>query len=717
MHGGAPVNDPTPPLDPERARRRLEVAKAWTHVVGRTAYVPMTIDEMTQFLLDQVHVLADTLNADMFDPSSAVDVGRALVNNDFTGPESLQCTVEILAAALLLDSDRRDKPGFAERVVGLLSALATGYASGMRLRTLDQQEHIKQALLKAKREAERRERAATERFEEVFLGSAIGIALTDMSGAFVQTNPALANILECEPGDLANRNIGELFPPEDADDVVISYREVAEGMTPRIRERRRMLRQDGTYAWVYLVVSLLRDDQGVPLYHITMVENLSELQALQNQLGQQSVRDMLTGVANRQHFQSKLDAVLEGAGPDTSITLLHIGIDSFSVINSGLGHLVGDRMLQVVANQLRAIVADYNAVIGRVGGDEFAILIENTEQTPHYQQLIDKINNRLAEPTFIGDCGVAVCVSVGVVQHTGRVFGRLDLLRSANSTMRRAKAVGKRQWEVHNLHDDAADRALFAITAGMPGAWECGELDVEYRPMIDLAHNKITALEVMLRWEHPAEGTIRHYECRDMAESTGMSLTIGPWAFDRACAALAERLPTPLRLLLRLTQMQSSDGNLTAVVTRVIERSGLPAKYIEISLDARAVVADRGEAQSNLQALQDNGVVVGLHEFTGSQTEFAIVEDYHIDSVILAGSVTSTRPGPNSVLTKLAAAMTRTLGELGVTIGAVDVPTAEDAAWWHAVGVTHAQGDFAGEPGDLDTLLRYEHPTLPGNGA
>ncbi|MFC0110052.1 PAS domain S-box protein [Kibdelosporangium aridum] len=96
---------------------------------------------------------------------------------------------------------------------------------------------------------------------------------------------------------MAGRNIRELFPEEDADDVVISYREVTEGIMPRIRERRRMVRHDGTIAWVYLVISLLRDVNGVPAYHVTMVENLSELQALQNQLGQQSVRDMLTGVA------------------------------------------------------------------------------------------------------------------------------------------------------------------------------------------------------------------------------------------------------------------------------------------------------------------------------------------------------------------------------------------------------------------------------------
>nr|WP_042195373.1 diguanylate cyclase [Kibdelosporangium sp. MJ126-NF4]CEL21971.1 Sensory box/GGDEF family protein [Kibdelosporangium sp. MJ126-NF4]CTQ92751.1 Sensory box/GGDEF family protein [Kibdelosporangium sp. MJ126-NF4] len=709
----------SPPLDPERARRRAEVAKAWALVVGRTAYVPMTADEMEQFLVNQVHKLADTLNADLFDPSVAIAVGSALVHNDFTGPESLQCTVEILAGALLIDSDNRGDRRLAEKVVALLSNLATGYSSAIRLRTLDQQEHIKQALLKSKREAERREVAANARFEEVFHASAIGMALTDMAGNLVQTNAALAHILESPGTELADRNIRDLFPPEDADDVVISYREVTEGIMPRIRERRRMVRHDGTIAWVYLVISLLRDVDGEPAYHVTMIENLSELQALQNQLGHQSVRDMLTGVANRQHFQSKLDSILEGAGPHTAITLLHVGIDSFSVINNGLGHLAGDRMLQVVANELRGIVEDYNAVVGRVGGDEFAILLEHTEDVPHYQVLIDRINDRLAEPTFIGDTGVAVCVSIGVAQHTGRAHGRLDLLRAANSTMRRAKVVGKRQWEAHNVHEDHEQKELFALTAAMPGAWEMGELDCEYERVVDLSDGRVVALEVLLRWNHSTEGMIDHHRCREMAESTGMSLTIGPWAALRSAAEVADRGIGDVTLRYRLTEMQSADGNLAAVVNRMLATSGLPASRLEIALDTRAVVANRGEAQSNLQALQDNGVLVGLHEFTGSQIEFAVVEDERIQSVILAGALARTRPDlrkPDSVLTKVTRGMITNLRQTGAVVSVADLRTEQDAAWWHALGVARGQGDFAGVPGDLESVLP-EHTAPSVNGA
>ena len=135
--------------------------------------------------------------------------------------------------------------------------------------------------------------------------------------------------------------------------------------------------------------------------------------------------------------------------------------------------------------------------------------------------------------------------------------------------------------------------------------------------------------------------------------------------------------------------------------------------------DSRAVVADRGEAQSNLQALRDNGVIVGLHEFTGSQTEFAIVEDEEVQSVILAGSIVAERPDrrkPDSLLTKVTARMIATLNQAGVTVSVVDVPTAQDAAWWHAMGVSRAQGAFTGVPGDLESVLP-ERPAPSVNGA
>jgi diguanylate cyclase (GGDEF)-like protein/PAS domain S-box-containing protein len=704
VNAGTPGASEVPPRTTVAGTAHLR----WARVFARTTCVPMTSEEVQGFLLEQVTVLTDAINAELFDPSPAMEVGRALVDNDFTSPESLQSSMEVLARILLLDSENRADRRVAEKVVGLLSNLAAGYSNAVRYRTLDQQDRVHSALLMFQQEATRRERAATERFEEIFHASAIGMALIDMVGNFVQTNSALAHILGYTEFELADRNVLELFPPEDCADIVISYREVTEGIVPRIRKRSRMVRHDGTIAWIYLVMSLLRDDNGEPAYHVAMVENLSELQELQNQVSQQSLRDMLTGVANRQFFQDNLNAVLQGAGPQTSLTLMYVGIDSFSMINNGLGHLAGDRMLQVVANELSGIVADYDGMVGRVAGDEFAILIENTSAVPHHQVLINRINECLAEPRYIGDTGVMVCVSVGVAQHTGRIYGRLDLLSAANSAMRRAKAAGKRRWEACDVHEDHVQRELLALTAAMPGAWRTGELGCEYQPVVGLPDNRVVALEVLLRWNHPTEGVIGHYRCRDMAETTGMSLAMGEWAAMRACKEVAERRTDDVMLRFRLTEMQSCDGNLAGMISRLLAETGLRSERLEIVLHTRAVVANRGAAQSNLQALHANGIATGLHEFTGGLTEFALVEDERIQSVILAGSLVDNMLGPrepDSLLAEVTVSMIEALRHAGIVVSVVDVSTSQDAARWHAMGATRAQGEFTGVRGDLDSVL------------
>lgn len=712
-----PPDPPAQPADgddPDPTSCATGLAASWALALGRTTYVPMSADEMEHFLLDLVEQMAEALLSNPFNPAPAVEVGRALVNAEFIGEGSLQVSVEILGSALLDNCAGTTAKDLATRVVALLSGVATGYAAQMRLRTLDQQEHLKQALLKSKREAEAQKKEAEAKFAEVFDSSAIGMALTDLDGNCVQTNPALAAILEHDTDELQGRSIYEFFTPDNVEDVRASYQEVAEGILPRARHRRRMLRADGTVALVYCVVSPLRDAGGTPTHYVTMVENLSELQDLQNQLGHQSVHDVLTGLYNRQHFETKVAAAIESATSDSTMTLVYLGLDALSVINHGLGHDSGDQVLQVVAAKLTFVAATENATVSRVAGDEFAILI--TDGQPPIQQLIDEINFELSEPVYIGDTGVAVCASIGVYRHVGRFGEGADPLRSASSTMRRAKANGKRQWAIYDVKVDKSVKGWSATAAAMPGAWENGELDIEFERVLRLADNGIAGLQLRLRWDRGDRGVLGTQIFEEMAERTGMSLTIGPWAFERAAEQVRDVLPQlddensgwPAMLRLCLTRMQSADGDLVAVLNRVIEQSNLPPKRIEVALDTRAVLDDRSGAVENLETLADLGVVVALHEFSGGYREFALVEEFDVRSVILVGDHNKgcpPDPGPESLLTKITVDMVASLHERGSLVSVVDVPTEHSHRWWRTRGVDLAQGPFAGPPGQLRALL------------
>jgi diguanylate cyclase (GGDEF)-like protein/PAS domain S-box-containing protein len=699
---------------------RAAVATTWARAIEQTTYVPMSAQDTERYLLDLVHQVVDALHTRPFTAEPAIEVGRKLVGAEFIGQHSLQVTVDILGAALMANAGGATNSQLTRNIVALLSGVATGYASQMRLRTLDQQEHIKQALLKSKNDAEASERKLRAQFEEVFRFAAIGIALTDLNGTCVQTNPALAEILERPEAELRGSSIYDLFAEENDDELRRSYQDVADGYYPRSRQRRRMRRGDGTIAPVYCVTSVLRDADERPSHYVTMVENVSELQELQNQLGHQSLHDSLTGLFNRQHFESKVSAAVESAHEQSSITLIYLGVDALSVINHGLGHDAGDKVLKVVANKLLSVFSLTEYTVSRVGGDEFAVLINDDQDLPDVQDLVNDINSELSEPVYLDDTGVAVCASIGVFQHTGPFRTDADPLRAASSTMRKAKASGKRQWELYDPHFDHDERARFAIAAAMPGAWENGELDIEYEPLIRLTDNGIAGVEVRLRWDHKDHGVIDNVRCEEMAERTGMSLTMGPWVFERASEQVRDQLSLlddensdwPAKLRLRLTRMQSSDGDLTAVMNRMIDESGLPPTRIEVALDTRAVLAEQGVALDNLRTLADIGVVIGLHEFSGGYREFALVEDLDIRSVILSGDHNQAcrRDNQESALAEVTIGMVTSLHRRGTLVSVVDVPSDHGARWWRAIGADLAQGPFAGAPGPLDEVLSHHKP-------
>ena len=180
-------------------------------------------------------------------------------------------------------------------------------------------------------------RATENRFREVFTSSAVGIAITDLDGMCVESNPSLSQILACPPGQLAGRLLYDSSsptatrrlrrpprcprPPRDRStpgDVRASYRSVLAGSAERVHEHRRLRREDGETAWAFLAISLLHDGAGDPAYFVTMVQDITELQLLQDRLSHQLLYDALTGLPNRQHFASKLESTLGRAEPNGS---------------------------------------------------------------------------------------------------------------------------------------------------------------------------------------------------------------------------------------------------------------------------------------------------------------------------------------------------------------------------------------------------------------
>src|SRR5436305_4522991 len=319
-------------------------------------------------------------------------------------------------------------------------------------------------------------------FQEVFDCSSVGIVISEPGGRIVQINRALEDTLGYRLGELLGRDLSELFFPDHRATVQTYYDALVTGRDSRFRIRFPLRRADDQTAWVYLAASVLPDPEQATRYLITMTDDITDLQLLEQRLNHQTLHDLQTGLPSRQYLMSRLEQVLGRLEPSAIVTLLHLDLDGFSAINNGLGHQVGDQMLNVVARRLEAIVADQQAMVARLGADEYAILIEAGKPIPDVGAFAEVINTELAEPLYIDGIGIAITATIGIVQRQVAGTTPAELMRAASATLSRIRGRGKRQWALFDPHIDAVERAELQLAAAMSGALETGELTVTYQP-------------------------------------------------------------------------------------------------------------------------------------------------------------------------------------------------------------------------------------------
>ncbi|HEU5108149.1 MAG TPA: diguanylate cyclase, partial [Micromonosporaceae bacterium] len=394
---------------------------------------------------------------------------------------------------------------------------------------------------------------------------------------------------------------------------------------------------------------------------------------------------------------------LARAEPDAEVTLYLLDLDAFSVLNEGFGHQVGDRLLRTVAKRLTTAVAGESALVARTGGDEFAILIEDSPDTPDIPVLIEQIHGALTEPEYVDGCGLALNATVGVVRRAVADTTAAELFRAADAALHCARATGRRQWMGYDSAQDARNSKRYRTASALPGAFEDGELEVGYQPVVRLSDRQTVAVDAMLCWTGRAEGGLDGPQTLELAELTGQSVLLGPWLLRTACASLPNA-PDSALLRVRLSRLQTADGDLVAAVLKAIESVDAPAQRLEIAFDTEAVLAEFGSAVDNIQVATEIGVRTALCGWDGGPRQLDLVERFGVRSVIMRD--------PFRCRKKLSAAVAGALEStvssaksLGVVVSVDGVRHEPDAGRWAEFGVDTATGALFGEATGLDQAL------------
>jgi diguanylate cyclase (GGDEF)-like protein/PAS domain S-box-containing protein len=684
---------------------RPELAREWAGALEQVIYIARAREDVEGGLNTAIDDLVVAVRAEPFHEMAIMAVAARLVDLGLSSPECVDSTIKVLGTKMPKLSGVADLDGLPGRLVLVFSALAKGFAEAMRQRQSEEQEALTLALIRARENAESALRDSEAKFEEIFTASSVGMAITDLDFEIIRSNRALANILEHKGGKLAATRLDEIFRQDDIDYLRLRYQVLHEEASPPFRERRSLVKSDGDEAWVYLSASVLRGLDGEPRYYVTTVEDVSERHYLESRLQFQSVTDALTGLPNRQRFEGRLEEALSGKNAAEEITILHIDLDGFHAVNDGLGRDVGDRLLQTVAVRLADMFADEKATVARFEGDEFGVLIEHRANTPQCSTMAMRINEELAEPVFVGDHGVAATATIAVLHDPKPDATPADLLRATDITLRRLKSSGRRQWDMVDEQRNSVDRDRFNLASTMPGAWESGEIGLEYQPLVTVPDRKILAVQALLRWDHP-DGPLDHDRCLQALAETGLSLPIGRWMLGRACEDV-KSLPGRPVLYVELTKELAGDPDLVATVQAVLSDAGMSPQDLRIGMPVQALCMHDGLAEDNLDVLVDLGLTVVLYEFGTTSGDLGCLEDLPVHAVKMSTRVVSrvaNRTSDEALFTRVIRDMVPLIRSTGTPVIVGDIETEEQFEWWREVGADTVLGSYTGPAGTAANL-------------
>jgi diguanylate cyclase (GGDEF)-like protein/PAS domain S-box-containing protein len=527
-------------------------------------------------------------------------------------------------------------------------------------------------------------------FEDVADSSFDGIVITDLDGAFISINDAFSDTVGYSAADLAHMSFFELVHPEEVPFVRAVYEELLNGYQLRIRQQRRLVHENGSTIRVTLAAKLLRRNGDEPSRVMTVIEDSTEMSLLQGQLSFQSLHDSLTGLPNRQYFTTYLEGALRRADPVTGVTVYHLDLDGFSVITGGLGRLGADRLLMSVASRLKAMFAGEKAMVARFDGEEFAVLVENTSNTPQVSTMVAMVNEELEQPIYFDGRGVAAMASIGVVHRPSSSVDPAELLRTSAMTLARAKTTGRRQWALFAPELHAKDLETFTLAAEMPGAFEMGDIDVSYKPIVRFSDGKVFATEAVVYWNHATLGVISGDRCLGLAEATGFAWTLASLLLDAAFAQLQTTSETHFSV--NLTAQQASDPDLAPMVNRLLTETRVAPDRLWLGLPLDALSAAKGNAVDNLTLLAEKGIYTVASNFKAAVSDLVCLTDLPLRAVRVARGLVEREPIPGASITNAILNLPDLVHQSGADVIVDGICTEEQARWWDRAGADFAQG-------------------------
>lgn len=414
--------------------------------------------------------------------------------------------------------------------------------------------------------------------------------------------------------------------------------------------------------------------------------------------------DDLTGLANRHRMQSRLESILSAFKVSRrSCALLMLDLDKFKAVNDRLGHPAGDELLRQVAQRLRGILVS-PAEIGRLGGDEFQVIIPDMDDRGLLGDLAKKIIQMLSQPYDLHGDRAMIGVSVGIAISPYDGETPADLVKNADLALYASKGGGRGQYRFFASDLANAAQRQREIGEELRGALVNDQLAMSYQPIVRGSDNTVVAFEALLRWEHPQLGAISPATFVPIAEELNLTAQLGEWSLHRACRDAAA-WPGDLRVTVNVTPQLFFSGMLVPAVEEALEASGLRANRLELEVSEGVFMGESSQVDKTFARLAKRGVRLTLDDFGKGYSSLAFLrrapfEKIKIDQGFVRGCTRadSSNAAIISAIVSLAKAL-----DMETTAGGVEAM--DELSTVLQQGATYIQGFIYSRPVPQDVVL------------
>lgn len=444
---------------------------------------------------------------------------------------------------------------------------------------------------------------------------------------------------------------------------------------------------------------------------IFAAQNITERRRAEKRIRYLARIDSLTKVPNRMQFQHLLQrAIARARRAERSICLLYLDVDRFKDINDTFGHLAGDTTLETVAGRLATALPE-NSVIGRLAGDEFAVIIDGNVaerlQRKDIEKLAQKVLDRLADPFFVQGHEVFMTASMGIAYYPRDAANVIDLIRNADAALYHAKRSGGNvfSWYTPKMNVAAVERLM--TKSKLKRAFERDELLVHYQPKYDLETGSVFGAEALVRWELPERGMILPSDFIPIAEETNLIIEIGEWVLDKVCEDFRywqRSVPSPGRVSVNLSLKQLRQPKFCQRISGVLRSYEVSPTSLELEITETTLMEDPKRTVKLLDQLYALGLHLAIDDFGTGYSSLSALQQFPISTLKIDQSFVrdvATNPDDATIVSTIVQ-MGR---NLNMDVVAEGVEDEDQLALLQRLGCTYVQGLLFGDPMSSDSYL------------